>query len=50
MNKSRRHQEEESSGSDSDPEGEELTPQEKAITFLSPAVASKIGLMDIKVV
>lgn len=50
MNNRRLRQEEESSGSDSDPEGEELTPAEKATTYLAPTVASKIGLVDIKVI
>ena len=39
-----------SEGSDSDPEGEELSAKEKAATFMSPAIASKIGLFDVKVI
>lgn len=50
MNNRRLHQDEESSGSDSDPEGDELTPVEKSNTYLTPTVASKIGLVDIKVI
>lgn len=40
----------ESSGSDSNPEIDELSLKEKVDTFLTPASASKLGLIDIRVV
>lgn len=43
-------EEEESSGSDSNPEIDELTLKEKVDTFLTPASASKLGLIDVRVV
>lgn len=43
-------EEEESSGSDYNPEIDELTLKEKVDTFLTPASASKLGLIDIRVV